>query len=204
MATTWSYQAEMISACNCDWGCPCNFNAKPTNGSCEGVWAAHITSGRCGDISLDGMKFAWGARWPGAVHEGRATAKIWIDDNGSDEQRSALEGILQGKFEGMPWMIIASTVDHWLDTAYVPFDWTYDGTQSSYNAGNQVRVTLDDMRNPVSGLEASATILLPNGLVTKELHATATKQYSVFSQGLKIAAPGKYGFYCTAAHGNAT
>jgi hypothetical protein len=136
------------------------------------------------------------------VHEGRATAKLWIDDSASEAQREALEGILQGKFEGMPWYIIAATVDHWLETAYVPFAWTYDGTHSSYNAGNQVRVTLDDMRNPVLGLEASATILLPNGLVTKELHPTATKMYSVFSQGLKIAAPGKYGFYCTAEHGN--
>jgi hypothetical protein len=201
VATEWNYQAEMINACNCDWGCPCNFNAKPTTGSCEGVWAAHITSGVCGETSLEGLKFAWGARWPGAVHEGRATARIWIDDSASEDQRDALEGILQGKFAGMPWMVIASTVDHWLETAYVPFAWTYDGTRSSYNAGNQVRVTLDDMHNPVSGLEASATIVLPTGLVTKEVHATATKMYSVFSQGLKIAAPGKYGFYCTAEHG---
>lgn len=202
MATKWNYQAEMINACNCDWGCPCNFNAKPTNGFCEGVWAAHITSGLCGNTKLDGLKFAWGARWPGAIHEGRGTARLWIEETASEQQRNALEGILQGKFAGMPWTIIAATVDHWLETAYVPFEWTYDGTRSSYNAGNQVRATLDTMRNSVSGAEASATILLPNGLVTKELHATATKTFSVFSQGLKIAAPGKYGFYCTAEHSN--
>ena len=55
MTTKWDYRAEMINACNCDWGCPCNFNSKPTNGSCEGVWAAHITSGLCGDTTLDGL-----------------------------------------------------------------------------------------------------------------------------------------------------
>ena len=202
MATKWHYQAEMINACNCDWGCPCNFNAKPTNGSCEGMWGAHITSGVCGDVKLDGLKFAWGARWPGAVHEGRATARLWIDDSASEQQREALEGILRGKFDGMPWAIVAATVDHWLDTAYVPFEWVYDGVQSNFNAGNQVRITLDSMRNPVSGAEASATVLLPNGLITKELHATATKMFSVFGPGLKIAAPGKYGFYCNAEHSN--
>jgi hypothetical protein len=26
-----------LDACNCDWGCPCQFNAKPTHGNCEGV-----------------------------------------------------------------------------------------------------------------------------------------------------------------------
>ena len=98
-------------------------------------------------------------------------------------------------------MIIGATVDHWLDTAYVPFEWSYDETRSSYNAGNQIRVTLDTMKNPVSGAEINATVLLPVGLITKELHATATKMYSVFSPGLKMAAPGKYGFYCTAEHG---
>ena len=90
MTTKWNYRAEMINACNCDWGCPCNFNSKPTNGSCEGVWAAHITSGLCGDTTLDGLKLAWGARWPGAVHEGRATAKIWIDETASEQQQGAI------------------------------------------------------------------------------------------------------------------
>ena len=56
MTTKWKYQAEMINACNCDWGCPCNFNAKPTNGFCEGTYGAHITSGFCGDARLDGLE----------------------------------------------------------------------------------------------------------------------------------------------------
>ena len=201
MATSWSYKANMINACNCDWGCPCNFNAKPTNGSCEGGWSAHITDGICGDTRLDGMKFALLGRRPGAVHEGRATAKIWMDESATADQRSALEDILKGKFGGMPWVIIAATVDTWLDTAYVPFEWNYEETRSSVNAGNQIRITLDTMKNPVSGLDATATILLPNGIITKELHATATRMFSVFSPGLKIAAPGKYGFYCNVEHG---
>jgi hypothetical protein len=58
------------------------------------------------------------------------------------------------------------------------------------------------MRNPVSGLEAGATVLLPNGIVSKELHVTATRIFAVFSRGLKIAAPGKYGFYTMVEHGN--
>ena len=202
MTTKWNYQAEMINACNCDWGCPCNFNAKPTTGSCEGTWGLHITSGTCGDLKLDGLKLAWSGRWPGAVHEGRATAKLFIDETASEEQRNALEDIFKGKLDGMPWSIIAATVDNWVETAYVPFEWTFDGTNSSYNAGNQVRVALDTMRNPVSGSEASATISLPTGLITNEVHATATKAFSVFGKGLKMAAPGKFGFYCNAKHSN--
>ena len=202
MTTKWSYKAEMISACNCDWGCPCNFNAKPTNGSCEGTWGIHITTGVCGDTTLDGLKLAWSAKWPGAVHEGGATAKLFIDESASEGQRSALENIFKGELGGMPWMIVAATVENWVETAHVPFEWNFSKDQSSYNAGNQVRVALDVMRNPVSGAESTAVISLPTGLITSEVNATATKAFSVFSQGLKMAAPGKYGFYCTAEHSN--
>ena len=33
----WEIHAYFLDACNCDWGCPCQFNAKPTHGNCEGV-----------------------------------------------------------------------------------------------------------------------------------------------------------------------
>ena len=202
MATRWTYRAEMITACNCDWGCPCNFNAKPTNGYCQGVYAAHITTGRCGETPLDGLKWAFGGKFPGAIHEGSGTGKIWIEDSASESQRRALEEILTGKHGGMPWTIFAATIDHWLETAYVPFEWMYDGPRSRYKAGTEVQVTLEAMRNPVSGNEAQASIVLPDGLVTKQLEATATKTFAVFSSGLKFAAPGKYGFYCPVEHGN--
>src|SRR5262245_10832602 len=25
--TKWNFEADFFTACNCDWGCPCNFNA---------------------------------------------------------------------------------------------------------------------------------------------------------------------------------
>lgn len=202
MATKWKYQAEMINACNCDWGCPCNFNAKPTNGYCEGLYGAHITDGSCADVKLGGIKYAWGAKWPRAIHEGSGTARIWIDETASEQQREALEDILKGKHGGLPWSILAATIDNWLDTAYVPFEWKYDGPRSSYKAGTEVQAALDSMRNPVSGLEASATVILPAGIVSKELNVTATRTFAVFSRGLKFAAPGKYGFYTMVEHGN--
>lgn len=58
------------------------------------------------------------------------------------------------------------------------------------------------MRNPVSGGETRATIRLPPGLVAKELHPTATRIFSVFTQGLKFAAPDRYGFSTVVEQGN--
>ncbi len=198
----WKYQADMINACNCDWGCPCNFNAKPTNGFCNGVYATNIRTGACGSVSLDGVKFVWGGSWPGAIHEGRGTVKILIDETASKEQRNALEQILKGKLKGMPWGLFAATVDRWLDVGFVPFEWNFNGTKSHYKAGTIAQAALEPMRNPVTGVETSAKIVLPGGIVCKELDAAATKTFSMFTEGLKFAAPGKYGFYTTVEHSN--
>src|SRR5690242_10480914 len=34
--TPWRIAGEEAGGCNCAWGCPCQFNALPTHGRCEG------------------------------------------------------------------------------------------------------------------------------------------------------------------------
>ncbi len=192
----------MINACNCDWGCPCNFNARPTNGFCDGVYAARISTGSAGSVKLDGLKFIWAGLWPRAIHEGKGTAKILIEDRATKEQRKALDDVLRGKEGGMPWKIFRPTVDNWLDTGFVPFEWKFDGPRSYYKAGEEAQASLEPMRNPVTGQETTAKVTLPGGIVCNELEVTSTKSFAIFTKGLKFAAPGKYGFYTTVQHGN--
>ena len=45
-------KGTVLIACNCDYGCPCNFNGLPTTGKCEGNWNWHIEAGRFGDVPL--------------------------------------------------------------------------------------------------------------------------------------------------------
>lgn len=63
-------EAEYIQSCNCDWGCPCNFDALPTHGNCEALVAYRVKRGKFGDTKLDGVVFAEGLWWPKAIHEG--------------------------------------------------------------------------------------------------------------------------------------
>jgi hypothetical protein len=95
-----------------------------------------------------------------------------------------------------------NTIDNWLEVSYVPFEWKFDGANSWYKAGAEAQARLTRYRNPVSGAEASAQILLPDGIVTKEINVTATQSFSVFSKGLKYAEPGHYGFYTVTEHTN--
>jgi hypothetical protein len=198
----WNYEADWLASCNCDWGCPCNFNQTPTQGFCTGVYAGHIKNGKCGETALDGVSFVWATKWPGAIHEGGGTTKIWIDEKASRDQKKTLDQILKGELGGKPWGIFSNTVDNWLETAFVPVELKMDGSKSSYKAGMEAHAILTPMINPITGEEAQAKIVLPNGLVCEELNATATRSFAVFTKGLKFAAPGKYGFYTKVSHGN--
>ena len=79
MAESWHLSGKVLVACNCDWGCPCNFNARPTTGKCEGGWTWHIDEGSYGDIKLHGLSFSVYVNWPGAIHEGNGEALVLID-----------------------------------------------------------------------------------------------------------------------------
>jgi len=199
-AVPWSYKAEILTACSCDWGCPCNFNAPPTRGFCEGGWALKITSGRCGTVSLDGLGFALLARWPRAIHEGGGTGKVWIDARATGDQRQALDRIVKGQMAGKPWPIFAPTIDTWLDTSFVPLEWQFDGARSRYKFGEELRLTMASMRNPVTGMDVAAKIVLPDGLTCKELNMTASETFSVFAPGLKYAWPGKMAWFGSTEH----
>ena len=51
----WNLKGQVLVACNCDYGCPCNFNALPTQGNCEGGWTWHVESGSVAGVSLESL-----------------------------------------------------------------------------------------------------------------------------------------------------
>ena len=108
--STWRINGDVLIACNCDWGCPCNFNARPSRGFCQGGWIWLIESGRVDDVDLVGLGVAVFAKWPGAIHEGGGRATCYIDDR-ADAQRSAvLTRIVRGELGG-PWGLFIKTYD---------------------------------------------------------------------------------------------
>ena len=97
MATQWHINGDYMLGCNCDYGCPCNFSARPTEGDCQGSIGFHVEDGAYDGVSLNGLNVFLGVKWPGAIHEGEGTVSIYIDESGSPEQRDALLKIVSGE-----------------------------------------------------------------------------------------------------------
>jgi hypothetical protein len=79
----WMIKGPKIVTCNCNYGCPCEFNAPPTREVCEGFDAMEIEEGYFGDVRLDGLRFAGTYHWPGPVHEGNGVVQGVIDGRAS-------------------------------------------------------------------------------------------------------------------------
>ena len=61
-AVGWTLRGRIMIACNCDYGCPCNFNALPTQGYCHGQWTWAVEEGSYGDVGGPWGILAW--TWP--------------------------------------------------------------------------------------------------------------------------------------------
>jgi hypothetical protein len=96
-STDWRLEGEWIKNCNCAFGCPCDFNARPTHGNCKGLVGMRVTKGHFEGTNLDGLMFAVTVDFPGALHEGNGAMQPIIDERATPEQRAALFNIMSGK-----------------------------------------------------------------------------------------------------------
>jgi hypothetical protein len=171
----WRADGNVLIACNCDWGCPCNFNARPSRGYCEGGWIWSIERGHVEDLSIDGLGIALFAKWPGAIHEGGGRAVCYIDDRADAAQRSTLTRVLRGEIGG-PWGLFSKTYTL-AEPATVPFELHLEEHATRARIGSVVALELQTIRNPVTQAEVHPEILLPEGLVVTRASLGASRLF---------------------------
>ena len=163
----WLLKGKKLGACNCSYGCPCEFNALPTYGVCEGMEAMEIDEGYFGEVRLDGLHYAAMYRWPGPVHEGGGEALAIIDSRATEVQRESLMKILSGQ-EQEPttvFNIYGSTIDKEYEPVFAPieFAWDIENRTGRVFVRDLLELSLDPIRNPVTGAPHRAIIRLPEG-----------------------------------------
>lgn len=172
----WNIQGTLLQGCNCAYGCPCNFNALPTTGDCEGTWSGLIDQGSYGSVDLAGLNFTIIADWPAAIHEGNGECQLLIDERANQQQREGLLTILKGE-AGPPWSILKNTFSTCHEPQFVKYETKIDGANSSVKAGEFFHLEMESIKNPVTGAEAFPGVVLPQGLLYKESTRASTKVY---------------------------
>jgi hypothetical protein len=168
--TNWRIAGEEVASCNCAWGCPCQFNALPTHGRCEGLGGWQIREGHFGTTRLDGVRFAQILWWPGPIHEGNGTRQLLIDEQTTPDQRMALMTLVSGTQSGTFFEIIAAVCPNVAEPVFVPITFQSDRErrQALLRIPGIAELRTEPIKNPVTGEEHRARIVLPNGFEYKE------------------------------------
>jgi hypothetical protein len=200
--TKWSFEADFIQACNCDYGCPCEFSAPPTKGNCEGMVAWRINKGKFGDVALDGLGLAIAVRWPKAIHEGHGTAAVFVDEQAGPKQREALLQIASGQAGGLPFEIIVTTFSKILDPQFVPFQFQLNGRNSTLKVGKAMDIAVEPIKNPVTGEPESVRVEHSTGFIFKTAECVSAKTMTINAGELKFSWPNKAAFVTKVEYGN--
>ena len=165
--TDWRLEGEWLKNCNCAFGCPCDFNARPTNGSCDGLMAMRIVKGHFGETSLDGLTFAVTVRFPGALHEGNGELQPIIDERATPEQREALFEIMSGKHsaEGTIFHICSLIISKLHEPIFAPVEFRFDkdGRTAHLALGDALVTEVTPIENPVTGEPHRIRVVMPEG-----------------------------------------
>ena len=166
--TYWEFKGRELVNCTCEYGCNCQFNALPDKGHCHATASIQIDEGHHGDTRLDGLCIAALFKWPGPIHLGHGEALLFVDERADQEQREALLKIATGQ-DTDPFATVFAVFASTLETVHEPvvtpihFEVDVDGRRGRMSVPGYVEVSGEPIRNPVTGAESRAQIVLPDG-----------------------------------------
>ena len=199
----WHFEADYLQACNCDYGCPCEFSAPPTMGFCEGMGAWRIERGDFDGVSLDGLGLGFAAQMAG--RDPRRQRHRFCSSSmrrASAEQREALLAIGSGQAGGLPFEILATTFSTLLEPQFVPMNFNIDGVNSSVTIGSQFRITLEPIKNPVTREPEQVAVNHGTGFIFKTAEACSAREGAVEAENMSFSYPEKAGFISRIRYGN--
>ena len=165
----WEIKGREFGNCNCDYGCPCQFNALPTHGHCRGLAVFDIETGLSRQ-ALGSMACAPQRSFAGPDPSMKARAKACKSSIGARRRSSAqaLLRILQGEDTepgATVFQIFASTCDtlHEPIIADIEFELDVDGRTARARIDGVLETRGAPILNPVTGAEHRVRIEQPNG-----------------------------------------
>jgi hypothetical protein len=187
----WNMKGVLVIACNCEYGCPCNVNGRPTTGKCEGGWTWQLEQGVYGDVKLDGLCLGLYANWPAAIHEGNGVATSLIDERANTAQREALQALVEGRSAG-PWAIFRKTFKELHGPDYVTYEVDSESRLPRVRAGDALSIETEYIRNPVTKETVHPRLAMPEGLLVKDIALVASKHFELSADKVRYDHSGRY------------
>jgi hypothetical protein len=165
----WYVEGIDYGNCNCDWCCPCQFEALPSEGHCRGFECLEITRGHFGTTDLSGLRTAIVYAWPGPIFEGNGEMQVIIDARADAAQRQALDTILKGgetQEAATHWWVFHAMSKTVHETLFKPIDFHCDIEARSARVviPGVLESSGEPIRSPATGALHRVRIDIPNGI----------------------------------------
>ena len=191
-----SIEGPEYANCNCAGGCPGQFSAVPTDGTCRAV--AGMRNGRRSVRArrLDGLAWVGTYGWPGPIHLGNGTQQFFIDERADEHQRKALVEILHGR-ETEPgatiFQVFSTTMSKVLDPVFtkVEVEIDPDACRGRIRVPGVIDSTGTPMRSPFTGQDHRVRVSLRSGF--EYLDAEYGSGTTTATGGVKLDFKDSYG-----------
>jgi len=165
----WYVEGTEFGSCNCDYGCPCQFESLPTHGDCRGFEVLRIEQGHFGDVDLRGLHVALFYAWPGPIFEGKGELQAVIDERASEPQRRALLKIVYGEETeeaATHWWVYRAMSETVHEPLYKPITFSCDieARQAKVSIPGVLEASGQPIKSPATGEEHRVRIDIPNGI----------------------------------------
>jgi hypothetical protein len=189
----WYIEGVELSNCNCDYACPCQFEAlRPTHGHCRGFAVVRIDKGHFSDVTLDGLCGALLYAFPGPIYEGNGECQAVIDERADARQRDALATVLyggetdEGATHWWVYRMMSRTVHPPLYTP-IEFEANIERRTARVVMSDVLHSTAQPIRSPATGADHRVRIDLPNGIEFElaEIGSGSTKTTASIALDLK-------------------
>jgi len=98
--------------------------------------------------------------------------------------------------------ILVTTFSKILEPRYVPFQFDFNGRNSSMQIGNHMSLTVEPIKNPVTGEPESVRVQHATGFIFKEAEAVSAAKMEANLGELKFSWPNKAAFVTRIKYGN--
>ncbi len=144
----WTVSGRSVELCNCEMMCPCWLGPEkePDKGWCASGFAWDIQTGESNGVDLGGTKVAFRADWPNNFFAGEGTARLYIDEAASSDQRQELDAIFRGQAGGPIEGLWSAVIGDWLPTqeTSIEIEW---GETPTIKVGSVADLTMHPLKD---------------------------------------------------------
>ena len=140
-------EGSILEVCDCKVLCPCWIGETPDNGTCQSALAYHFERGTIDGVDVSGLTLATNVFIPGTPLAGNWRAHLFIDEQASKEQETALVSVFTGK-QGGPVADLAALVGEVVKIDRAPITFEMKEGRGTLRIGNTTEAVMEPYRGP--------------------------------------------------------